>query len=370
MGALSAIGNFFVAIGKAIAGFFVWLWGKLTGFFSTVAAFVKRNLVNIINVVVTILFPLAGIIMALVRLIIKHWDTIKAAFIAAAKAVVSGVKAAWEKLVEIAWAIWDRIVGIVRAVVDRIRAIWQGIVTFIAVLIAMVKLMVERIWNGIVAIVQAVIDKVKSIWEGIVNTVLGVVDAVKNIWNGLVEFISPFWDWLGEKAASVWEGIKNTVSNAVDFIRNIWDGFTSFFTGAWDKIKGAFTAVAEFLGFDGRDNKPEETGGTGGPGGNGGGGSGGQGSGMPGGRVPEPRPSLAGAAAMSAASPANNYSSSESVTQINVNSSITTAVPAGTPAEQETALRRQAHEAVQSEWNQVIQGARGMIPSPEGRRAL
>jgi phage-related protein len=356
--AFQAIGNFFVGIGQAIAGFFVEIWNKVKEFFAPIAAFVKDNLVNIVNVVILILFPLAGIVMALVRLIIKHWDKIKDAFTAVAKAVVAGVKAAWEKLVAIARTIFDRIVGVVRVVVDKIRGIWQGIVGFIAVLIAMVKLIVERIWNGIIAVVQAVIDKVKAIWQGIVSTVLGVVDTVKSLWQNLVAFISPFWDWLGDKAVSVWEGIKSSFSGAVDFIRGIWDGFVGFFTGTWDKVKGAFTAVADFFGLGSKGTAAQASGGTSRTTS-----SSGDGSNFV-------LRSLTSSTAMSAASPANYYNSSESATQINVNSTINTAVPAGTPAEQATALRRQAHEAVQTEWAQVIQGARGMIPSPEGRRAL
>jgi phage-related protein len=357
-GFFAGIGEFFTGIGEAIGRFFTGIKEKMSAFFSAAVEFVRNNLVNIVNIVLTILFPIAGIVMALVRLVIKHWDKIKGAFTAVANAVVAGIKAAWEKLVEIARTIFDRIVGVVRAVVDRIRGIWQGIVEFIAVLIAMVKLIVERIWNGIVAVVQAVIDKVKAVWQGIVTTVLGVVDTVKSLWQNLVDFLSPFWDWLGDKASSVWEGIKNAFAGAVDFIRGIWDGFVGFFTGAWDKIKGAFTAVAEFLGFDRKDTAAPASSGTPRTAS-----SSGDSSNL------APR-SLTGSTAMSAASPANHYSNSESVTQISVNSNITTAVPVGTPAEQATALRRQAHEAVQTEWAQVIQGARGMIPSPESGRAL
>jgi hypothetical protein len=79
---------------------------------------------------------------------------------------------------------------------------------------------------------------------------------------------------------------------------------------------------------------------------------------------------LSGRAAYNAASPANQYNSSQQSVSINVNSQITAAVPAGTPAEQKSAIQRQAREAVHNEWAQVIQGARGLIPSPEGRGAL
>jgi tape measure domain-containing protein len=345
MGALRTIGNFFTAIGKAAADFFIWIWSKITGFFSMAMGFVKKNLLNIVNAVLTILFPIAGIVMVLVRLIIKHWDTIKAAFIGAAKAVAAGVKAAW-----------DKIVSAVQAVVGRIKAIWQGIVGTIAVIITIVRVILERIWNAIVGIVQIIIDKVKGIWESLTGIVAGVTGAIRRVWQDLVEFISPFWDWFGEKAASAWEGIKNAFASAVDWIRGIWDGFVGFFTGAWDKIKGAFTAAANFLGVGGGDSGDgKKRGGS---------------AALSGASGITPAPSLAEAAAVSAAGASSRYSSSAATTNINVNSNISTVVPEGTSPEQKAALERQAREAVRNEWASIISGARGMIPAPEGGRSL
>jgi tape measure domain-containing protein len=367
IGAFSAIGNFFVTIGKAIGQFFVWLWSKITGVFSAIVAFVKNNLVNIVNVVLTILFPIAGIVMAIVRLIIKHWDTIKGAFIKVAKAVVDGVKAAWEKIVSVAKGIWNRVVGVVQAVVNRIKAVWEGIVNAVAVIVTVVRLIIERVWNGIVAFVQTVIDGVKGAWQA------------------FSDFMGGLWEGIKGVAGLVWEGIKNTFASSINFIHGLWDGFTGFFTGTWDKIKGAFSTAKDFFGFGDDEKEPQGSGGA---------------SGAPGGMVPAAtaiRPvndmiltpegrfatdpadyimamknpmDLAGRAAYNAASPVNNYSSSRQSVSINVTSQITAAVPAGTPAEQKAALQRQAREAVHSEWAQVIQGARGLIPSPEGRRAL
>jgi hypothetical protein len=82
-------------------------------------------------------------------------------------------------------------------------------------------------------------------------------------------------------------------------------------------------------------------------------------------------PSFSGAVAMGAAAPGAAYSGGAGpVTNINVTSSVTTAVPEGTPAEQKKALESHARQAVRSEWEKVIQGARGMIPSPEVRRTM
>jgi tape measure domain-containing protein len=349
---LDKVGQFFTMIGTAIAGFFKRIWDTIIGVFNQIVAFVKKNLVNIINVIVAILFPLAGIIMVLVRLIIKHWDTIKAAFTKAAHAVVAGVKAAW-----------DRLVSIVQGIADRIKAVWQGIVGAVATVIAMISLIVSRIWEGIVSIVTGIIDRVKGVWQG-----LG--DFMGGLWEGIKSVAAAFWDWLGDKATAIWDGIVNAFTGAVDTIRGIWDGFVGFFTGTWDKIKGAFSAVSNFLGFGGPEDVPAPA--TGKPV-----------KDMiltPEGRFDtDPRDyimamknpeTLAGNAARNAAGVSNQYSNSQSAVTINVQSSITTAVPAGTLMEQAAALKKQASEAVRMEWARVIAGARGLIPSPEGRRAL
>jgi tape measure domain-containing protein len=360
------------------------------------------NAASAVNPVTWIILGIVALIFVIYELI-KHWDTIKGAFIKTAKAVADGVKTAWEKIVSVAKGIWDRVVSVVQAVVDRIKAAWEGMVNAVAMVVVMVRLIIERVWNGIAAFVQTMIDGITgawqafsgfmgglwegikniagSVWEGIKNTISGVIDGIRGVWQGLVDFISPFWDWFGQKASDVWEGVKNTFVSAVDFIRGVWEGFVGFFTGAWDKIKGAFSTVADFFGFSGPEpaaagSSPASASAVTGSGA------------RPVGDMiltPEGRfdtdpadyimamknpADLSGRAAYHAASPVNQYSNSRQSVSINVTSQITAAVPAGTPAEQKAALQRQAREAVHNEWAQVIQGARGLIPSPERRGAL
>jgi Flp pilus assembly pilin Flp len=256
----------------------------------------------------------------------------------------------------------------------------------------MVRLIIERVWTGIVAFVQTVIDGVKNawqgfsgfmggLWDGIASITMsvwsdlkdwfsGLVDGIKSIWNGIVGFFSGLWEAILQGPEAAIEYIKNAFFNLFDTIQQKLFGFINKIREGWDSVKGFFGGL-----WEGAVNFV-----TGGPS-----------------NTPDPKPvndmiltpegrfdtdpadyilamknptDLSGRAAYNAASPVNNYRNSQQSVSINVNSQITTAVPAGTPAEQRSSLQRQAREAVRNEWAQVIQGARGLIPSPEGRTAL
>ena len=148
---------FFIGIGTAIANFF-----------KKVVQFVKDNAVNIVNIVLTILFPIAGIIMALIRLIIKHWDSIKG--------VVAGVV--------------ENIKAIFFSMVDAIKGAWQGFVDFFSSLFSWIGDMASGVWNRIRDNFVSVFESIKEKFFGFINVIKDGWEKVKGVFGGVVNFFT------------------------------------------------------------------------------------------------------------------------------------------------------------------------------------
>jgi hypothetical protein len=362
---------------------------------------VKKNLVTIVNIVVTILFPIAGIVMALVRLIIKHWDKIKAALVKIFTFVVEKLK-----------AIWGKIAGIVKAIIEKVKQVWSGITGFFS-----------SLWEGIVSVA-------KSIWNTFGGWIAAFVEAVKGVWSAITGFFSGLWDGIVNTAMTVWDTLKSWFSGLVEAIKAVWNGITGFFTGLWESlkegpsaaieyIKNAFFGLFEniqnfFFGFIDKIKQGWETV------------SGffsGIGEGIVnfvtgGGEEPaarpvndlivtpegnysthpddyvmamknpgdivdslirflglqQPQPAYAGAGgslvgrAMTSAAAGSVYNNGGNTQTINADTKITVHVPSGTPAVQMEAISRQVDQAVRDSLAGAISGSRGSIPSPEARR--
>jgi tape measure domain-containing protein len=372
---IDKVGAFFVKVGNTIAGFFTRLWNSIKNAFARIVAFVKKNLVNIINIIITILFPLAGIVMALVRLIIKHWDTIKAAFIKVAQVVVNGIKTAWEGLVNIVKAIMDRIKAVILAIVEGIKIAWQGFASFMSVLWEGIKTAAATIWEGIKAVFFIVIDAIKAAWQGFSNFITGlwegikaisssvwngitavvgaVIETIKGLWQGFVDFFSGLFTWIGDVASGVWDRIKESFTAVFDGIRQKFLGFIEVIQAGWEKVKGFFGGIGEgvvnfFTGGNkdsGGNSSTAKTSGTS---------SSGTGS-------------LTQTAAATAAA-RNTYNNAGNTQTINSSANINLTVPPGTSSQQAEFLSREVDRAVQESLSSAIGGSRGAIPSPEARR--
>jgi phage-related protein len=342
MGAFQAIGDFFADIGQAIAGFFTWIWSKITDFLASVTAFVKKNMVNIVNVVLTILFPIAGIFMAVARLIIKHWDTIKAA-----------------------------IVKIVTAAVEKVKQVWGSIESFFHNLMANIR----TIWQGV--------------WNGILEFIGNLIEGIKADWQDFGFFLYGLWEGIKEGAAIIWEGIKGVFFGVIDGIKAAWQDFTGFFSSLWEAIRqgpaeaieyiksaffGLFNSIQEKLfGFIGKIREGWDTvkgffgnitGGvvnffTGGDSGRGGG---------------QMQPAYAGGTSQAAMAGAVGQTSNYAYTTmggnstVNAQTSINVNVPPGTSREQSEAIARQIDAQFDARLAGEINSSRSNIPSPEVRR--
>ncbi|MGN9096389.1 tape measure protein [Flintibacter porci] len=153
--------------------------------------------------------PITWIILAIVALIaiivllVKNWDKVKAVFLAAWDAI----KAAWGKVVDFFKGIWDGIVGVFSAVGTWFSNLFQNA------------------WNGIVSVWSAVIGWFQGIWSGITGVFSSVVS------------------WFTGIFTQAWEGIKSVFSTVGEFFQGVWNTIVSLFTtigtAVGDAISGA-----------------------------------------------------------------------------------------------------------------------------------
>jgi phage-related protein len=325
MRAFQAISAFFTGIGQAIAGFFTSIWSKMTHFFASIAAFAKKNLVNIVNVVVTIIFPLAGIVMALVRLIIKHWDTIKAYF-----------SELWDNIKNIAAIAWEGIKNTSTGVIDGIKVVWGGLVSFFSGLW-------EAIKQGPATVVEYISNIFSNLWDSITDKFFGFINIIKDGW----EKVKGVFGGLFEGAVNFFtggpdKGAPNTkpVNDLIVTPEGKYSTHPDDYIIAMQEPTSLIDALTRLLGQG--QLRPAYAGGS-------------------------PDNSLVGNVIREKAQQ-NTYNNSNASTKIDSKATITVNVPAGTTAEQAATIARQVDQAVKSSLANAIGGARGMTPSPEARR--
>ena len=168
--------------------------------FAAVQAIV--NAVMAANPITWIILAIVALI-AIIVLLIKNWDKVKAAFLAAWEKI----KDAWGKVVDFFKGIWDGIVGVFSSVVS---------------------------WFG---------NLFRSAWEGIVNVWNTVVGWFQGIWSGITGVFSSVVSWFTGIFSQAWEGIKSVFSTVGEFFQGIWNTivnlFTTIGTAVGDAISGA-----------------------------------------------------------------------------------------------------------------------------------
>ena len=168
--------------------------------FAAVQAIV--NAVMAANPITWIILAIVALI-AIIVLLIKNWDKVKAAFLAAWEKI----KAAWGKVVDFFKGIWDGIVGVFSSVVS---------------------------WFG---------NLFRSAWEGIVIVWNTVVGWFQGIWSGITGVFSSVVSWFTGIFSQAWEGIKSVFSTVGEFFQGIWNTivnlFTTIGTAVGDAISGA-----------------------------------------------------------------------------------------------------------------------------------
>lgn len=302
--AVSGLVAAFVVLWKkcdAFRNFWVKLWDKISGAFSSVVEWIKENWQSLVLFLVN---PIAGIFKIFYdnfegfrNIVDTVVNAVKGFFTNLWASITGGLQTAWTwvttllstvgtwiydnviaPVVEFFVGLWNGIVEAYHTVIDpwieifkRIAAIVdeeiiQPIINFFKDLWESVSGFFTQLWEDIKAvwnvvagwfdenIIQPVVNTFKNLWEDISNAAKSAWEAIKNIWNvvsgwfndkiiqPVKNFFSGMWDGLKNGAKNAWQGIKDTFSKVASF-------FGDIFGTAWKKVKQVFSVGGKI--FDG-----------------------------------------------------------------------------------------------------------------------
>jgi phage-related protein len=176
--------------------------------FSTVMGIV--NAVMMASPVTWIVLGIVAAVAALVAiivLVIKYWDEIKAATIKCWNAIVDAVKVA------INW-----VIDLFKSIFAWVKENWLGLLLLLV--------------NPFAGAFKLIYDNC----EGFRNVVDNACAAIK-------KFFADLWTNIKNIFAGVGAWFKGVFNSAVTGIKNVFSGISGFFSGIWAKIKSIFTSV-------------------------------------------------------------------------------------------------------------------------------
>ncbi|MDO5773260.1 MAG: hypothetical protein Q4P16_02975 [Spirochaetales bacterium] len=196
----AGIGMKLYAVGAGIAS-------AATSAFSTAMGFLNAVFVaSPIGWIVLAIVAAIGLLVGIIVICVKHWDSISAA-----------LKRFGEAALNILSTVWNAITGFFSRIPQFLSDVWNAITGFFTNMYhAVMKFLFGDNAAAMEEFVAQMIEKIGAFFAG--------------IWESITSFFSGLWESLSAFFVMVGEGIAG------------------FFTGIWEKITGAFTAVIESIG--------------------------------------------------------------------------------------------------------------------------
>ena len=196
----ASVGMKIYSVASSIAAGATTAFSTAMGFLN--AVFVASPIGGIVLAIVAAIGLLVGIIV----ICVKHWDSISAA-----------LKRFGEAALNILSTVWNAITGFFSRIPQFLSDVWNAITVFFTNMYhAVMKFLFGDNAAAMEEFVAQMIEKIGAFFAG--------------IWESITSFFSGLWESLSAFFVMVGEGIAG------------------FFTGIWEKITGAFTAVIESIG--------------------------------------------------------------------------------------------------------------------------
>lgn len=175
--------------------------------FSTAMGFLNAVFVaSPIGWIVLAIVAAIGLLVGIIVICVKHWDSISAA-----------LKRFGEAALNILSTVWNAITGFFSRIPQFLSDVWDAITGFFTNMYhAVMKFLFGDNAAAMEEFIAQMIEKIGAFFAG--------------IWESITSFFSGLWESLSA------------------FFVMIGEGIAGFFAGIWEKITGAFTAVIEAIG--------------------------------------------------------------------------------------------------------------------------
>lgn len=185
---------------------------------------------------------------AVIYLVVKHWDTIKAAVISFAQTAMTYLSAFWAWLCGIFGQMGTILVNMWNGVVQSFSNAWQQIYTavssFVQQIWAAITGFCMAVWNTIVTIFTTILNFWIGIWQAIWGVIGGAVTAIASVVYTVFYYIFAI---IGAVMQGIWNLIVmgwNIIYSAVSSVlMQIWAVIVSVWTTITSHISAALQAI-------------------------------------------------------------------------------------------------------------------------------
>jgi len=215
------------SFGKMILSAGAYVAASIAGAAASAAAWVAANIAMIAATGGIIL--IIGAVIAIVVLLIKHWDWVKEK----ASALWEGIKAIWQ-------AIKDFIVGVVTGVIDFVREHWQLILVIVLGPLGLLIGQVIAHWDKIKSIIKSAVDYILSAVRGLAALPVIVIGFIVNMVRGAIDKAGELINWFKGLTIRILSAVGDIASPLLsigrDIIEGIWRGIQNGWSWLMDQV--------------------------------------------------------------------------------------------------------------------------------------
>ncbi|GHG09683.1 transglycosylase SLT domain-containing protein [Streptomyces hydrogenans] len=222
--------------------------------------------------------PITWVVLAIVALgaalfmLVKHWDTVKAALGTAWNATWNAMKTAAE-------TVWNALQTAWQAVCSAFSTAWQTVSGALSTawntVWNAIKTAAETVWNAIktawnavctafatawTAVSTALTTAWNTVWNGLKTAAEAVWNAIKTAWNAVCTAFSTAWTAVGGALSTAWNTVWNAIKTAAETVWNalktawnafiqglqtIWTTVSTALSTAWNTVWNALKTAAE-----------------------------------------------------------------------------------------------------------------------------
>lgn len=233
------LGSFAIAWGIVTAA--VTTWNVVCGISSVVTGAFAGAIAFLTSPVGVVILAI-GALIAVVVLLIKHWDSVKSAAISCWESIVNGFNTAidwfksnWQGLLLL---LVNPFVGAFKLIYDNCTLFRE----FVDNLVDNIKRLFSDLWSNTSNLAVKCWDKIANIWGTVTSWFdKNITSPIKNLFSGLWTKIQNIFG-----SASSWFG--NIFSGAYNAVKSAFSGVINFFSGIWQTIKSTFTNIGSTIG--------------------------------------------------------------------------------------------------------------------------